>query len=120
MGLFFLILIKILLVNFLLNYLEREHQNSANFKHSKDDIVSANDILKSSFNPDDYPNSEIISDPTEVEKYNDIELNNDSDPIVIRKQNNQEIVYKQNVFIRWLQPPTPPPPAPIISNYVDI
>ena len=52
----------------------------------------------------------------ECEKYNDAELNSDSQPIVIRKENNQQVVYKQNVFIRWLQPPTPPPPAPIISK----
>jgi hypothetical protein len=38
-------------------------------------------------------------------------LNN---PQVIYKPNNQEIVYKQNIMVRWLQPPTPPPPAPII------
>jgi hypothetical protein len=35
-------------------------------------------------------------------------------PQVIYKPNNQEINYKQNIFIRWLKPPTPPPPAPII------
>ncbi len=45
------------------------------------------------------------------------EINNDLDPIVIRRKNEENIEYKQNVFIRWLQPPTPPPPAPIISMY---
>lgn len=43
-------------------------------------------------------------------------VNNDPNPIVIRKKNEENIEYKQNVFIRWLQPPTPPPPAPIISK----
>lgn len=52
---------------------------------------------------------------------NDVEnelvaLNQDPNPIIIKKQNNEEVVYKQNVYIRWLQPPTPPPPAPIISK----
>ena len=37
-----------------------------------------------------------------------------SNPQVIYKPNNQEVVYKQNIMVRWLQPPTPPPPAPII------
>jgi hypothetical protein len=37
-----------------------------------------------------------------------------TNPQVIYKPNNQEIVYKQNIMVRWLQPPTPPPPAPII------
>ena len=57
-----------------------------------------------------------MSGENRLEKYNDAELNSDSNPIVIRKENNQKVVYKQNVFIRWLQPPTPPPPAPIISK----
>ena len=37
-----------------------------------------------------------------------------ADPQVIFKPNNQEVVYKQNIMVRWLQPPTPPPPAPIV------
>lgn len=37
-----------------------------------------------------------------------------NNPQVIYKPNNQEVVYKQNIMVRWLQPPTPPPPAPII------
>ena len=41
-------------------------------------------------------------------------LGNTLPPQVIYKQNNQEINYKQNVIIRWLRPPTPPPLAPII------
>lgn len=41
-------------------------------------------------------------------------LSGDNSPQVIYKQNNQEVVYKQNIMVRWLQPPTPPPPAPII------
>ena len=35
-------------------------------------------------------------------------------PHVIYKPNNQEINYKQNVIVRWLKPPTPPPSASII------
>lgn len=35
-------------------------------------------------------------------------------PQVIYKPSNQDITYKQNIFIRWLKPPTPPPLAPII------
>jgi hypothetical protein len=41
-------------------------------------------------------------------------INQDPDPIRILKPNNQNIVYKQQVNIRYLQPPTPPPQAPII------
>ncbi|CAF0719722.1 unnamed protein product [Brachionus calyciflorus] len=41
-------------------------------------------------------------------------INQDADPIIITKPNSQNVVYKQQVNIRYLQPPTPPPPAPII------
>jgi hypothetical protein len=49
-------------------------------------------------------------------EYSNIPLNQDDDPIIIKKKNDEKIFYKQNVYIRWLQPPTPPPPAPIISK----
>jgi hypothetical protein len=41
-------------------------------------------------------------------------INQDSDPIHIVKPSSENIVYKQEVSIRYLQPPTPQPPAPII------
>ncbi|CAF2857811.1 unnamed protein product [Rotaria sp. Silwood2] len=41
-----------------------------------------------------------------------------TNPQVIYKPNNQEVVYKQNIMVRWLQPPTPPPPAPIIIREI--
>jgi hypothetical protein len=43
-----------------------------------------------------------------------LSMGNTLPPQVIYKPNNQEINYKQNVMIRWLKPPTPPPAAPII------
>jgi hypothetical protein len=41
-------------------------------------------------------------------------INQDANPIRILKPTNQNVVYKQQVNIRYLQPPTPPPQAPII------
>ncbi len=41
-------------------------------------------------------------------------LSNTLPPQIIHKPNNQEITYRQNVMVRWLKPPTPPPSAPII------
>ncbi len=41
-------------------------------------------------------------------------INQDPDPIRITKPNTQNVIYKQEVKIKYLQPPTPPPPAPII------
>ncbi|CAF1231640.1 unnamed protein product [Adineta ricciae] len=45
-------------------------------------------------------------------------FNNSLPPQVIYKPNNQEITYKQNVYVRWLKPPTPPPLAPIIVREI--
>jgi hypothetical protein len=38
----------------------------------------------------------------------------DNPPIKVVKPNNQDITYRKEIRIRYLQPPTPPPPAPII------
>ena len=36
-------------------------------------------------------------------------------PILVRKRlPNNEVTYKQHVSVRYLQPPTPPPPGPLI------
>ena len=81
--------------------------------------VSASDILKQTIDLDKYKliNVEDIKNGTlDLTKFG--ELNDDKDPIIIKKENNEQIMYKQNVFIRWLQPPTPPPPAPIIIREV--
>ncbi|CAF0892850.1 unnamed protein product [Brachionus calyciflorus] len=83
--------------------------NSQSIDDSKEkSVVSAKDIIKEALNSSEY----------KLEKFGDVPLNEDENPIVIKKENKDEIVYKQNVFIRWLQPPTPPPPAPIIIREV--
>ncbi|KAI3387481.1 hypothetical protein SNEBB_003057 [Seison nebaliae] len=46
------------------------------------------------------------------------QINYDPNPQVIKKQNNENVEYKQEVAIRYLQPPTPPPPGPIIIKEV--
>ncbi len=38
----------------------------------------------------------------------------DTPPVKVVKPNTQNVVYKKEIRIRYLQPPTPPPPAPII------
>lgn len=36
-------------------------------------------------------------------------------PVVLRKTlPNNQVTYQQNVLVRYLQPPTPPPPGPLI------
>lgn len=82
------------------------------YNRAKDnyEIVSANDILNKEYMKLTNKENEAVTE-AEME-----EINRDPNPIVIKKKNEENIEYKQNVFIRWLQPPTPPPPAPIISR----
>jgi hypothetical protein len=42
------------------------------------------------------------------------ELYNDPNPEIITKPNPNQVTYKQNVSVRYLVPPTPPPPGPLI------
>jgi hypothetical protein len=38
----------------------------------------------------------------------------DIPPVKVVKPSTQNVVYRKEIRIRYLQPPTPPPPAPII------
>ncbi|KAI3387585.1 hypothetical protein SNEBB_001036 [Seison nebaliae] len=49
---------------------------------------------------------------------NNYKINYDPNPQVINKIANDQVTYQQNVAIRYLQPPTPPPPAPIIVKEI--
>ncbi|KAI3380108.1 hypothetical protein SNEBB_004721 [Seison nebaliae] len=48
----------------------------------------------------------------------DFNINLDPNPRVIRKENFDNILYNQEVAIRYLQPPTPPPGGPILIKEV--
>ncbi len=80
-------------------------------------IVSATGVLNNDY-LDQLTKSGIslVADDEEHSKIKADKINLDPEPIVIKRKNEDNIEYKQNVFIRWLQPPTPPPPAPIISK----
>jgi hypothetical protein len=46
--------------------------------------------------------------------HNHPELYHDPNPEVIIQPNPEQVTYKQNVSVRYLVPPTPPPPGPLI------
>ncbi|CAF2506945.1 unnamed protein product [Rotaria sp. Silwood2] len=46
------------------------------------------------------------------------DLNNDPNPQMITKPNSDQITYQQNVSVRYLVPPTPPPPGPLIIREI--
>lgn len=50
---------------------------------------------------------------------NDPELFFDPNPQIITKENPEQVTYKQNVSVRYLVPPTPPPPGPLIIRGKD-
>lgn len=41
-------------------------------------------------------------------------INEDSNPEIIRKRTEQQLIYEQEIAIRYLRPPTPPPPGEIL------
>lgn len=46
--------------------------------------------------------------------FNNYQLNNDTDPLVVRKRSNKQLEYIQELTIRYLKPPTPNPPGELI------
>ncbi|CAF1362034.1 unnamed protein product [Rotaria sordida] len=46
------------------------------------------------------------------------DLHNDPNPQMITKPNPDQVTYQQNVSIRYLVPPTPPPPGPLIIREI--
>ncbi len=51
---------------------------------------------------------------------NGYKINFDPNPQIIRKHANDAVTYKQEVAVRYLRPPTPPPPGPLIIKEVSI
>ena len=49
---------------------------------------------------------------------NGYKINFDPNPQIIRKNANDAVTYKQEVAVRYLRPPTPPPPGPLIIKEV--
>ncbi|KAL7669038.1 hypothetical protein ACOME3_009709 [Neoechinorhynchus agilis] len=45
-------------------------------------------------------------------------VNYDPEPEVVRRQASGQVIYKQEVAVRYLKPPTPPPPGPLIIKEV--
>jgi hypothetical protein len=59
-----------------------------------------------------------LANPTIATNTNQYPLNQDPNPEHIRRHNNDRITYKQDVAIRYLQPPTPPPSGPVIIREI--
>ena len=49
---------------------------------------------------------------------NGYKINFDPNPQIVRKNAKDAVTYKQEVAVRYLRPPTPPPPGPLIIKEV--
>ncbi|CAF4649538.1 unnamed protein product, partial [Rotaria socialis] len=58
-------------------------------------------------------NQNVLSDYQQFIQ-NHPDVHNDPNPQVIVKPNPDQVTYQQNVSVRYLVPPTPPPPGPLI------
>jgi hypothetical protein len=47
---------------------------------------------------------------------NEYPLNQDNNPILIKKKSNKRLEYEKKVFVKYLEPPAIPPPGEIIVN----
>lgn len=45
---------------------------------------------------------------------NEYKINQDNNPEIIKKYYDKPIEYKQDILVRYLKPPTPPPPGDIV------
>lgn len=86
------------------------------------DILRANSPINLKENPEEITvngHKGILMNKTEISEWkgqvplSEYQINDDHEPEIIRKRTEQEIYYKQDMAIRYLRPPTPPPPGDI-------
>ena len=57
------------------------------------------------------------SGPVPIDRYR---LNEDPNPEIVHKVNNQPIEYSQDIQVRYLRPPTPPPPGDLVIKQENV
>lgn len=68
----------------------------------------------------------ILLNKSEIAEWNgeiplsDYQINEDPSPEIIKKRTDHEVFYKQDMAIRYLRPPTPPPPGDIYIRQENI
>ncbi|CAF1256894.1 unnamed protein product [Adineta ricciae] len=84
--------------------------------HSPDDMTQQGSSPRRTPPPPPIPRyNATSSDPTVSAEHYLHQIDSlDNPPVKVVKPNSQNVVYKKEIRIRYLQPPTPPPPAPII------
>jgi len=92
----------------------QEHQRSKSIDHDDIDDYYREQMKKTRrvrFSLDDSPT---LSSRTRSESM----INHDPNPEIIFRHNPEKLIYTQNVAIRYLKPPTPPPPGPIVIREI--
>ena len=64
-----------------------------------------------------WSNREEVSEWKSDISITDYQINEDPNPILIRKKYQNELVYEQELAVRYLKPPTPPMPGDIIIQH---
>ena len=89
--------------------------------HAIDQLVNQQYQRMGSTDTQLYPNDQLVHQQyhrmgsTDTHQY---PINQDATPEHVRRENNDRITYRQDVAIRYLQPPTPPPPGPVIVREI--
>jgi hypothetical protein len=99
----------------LTSILKKTNNNNSPAKHHVTirEHHSPNEFNRSLSSHETNNNNQIISDYQQFIR-NHPDLNNDQNPEIITRSNPDHITYQQNVSVRYLVPPTPPPPGPLI------
>jgi hypothetical protein len=69
-------------------------------------------------NEDDSLKTRTKSEPYLNQMHLNNDINYDPSPEVIYRDNPDDVVYTQKVGVRYLKPPTPPPPGPILIREI--
>ena len=70
---------------------------------------------RSLYSPYDNTEKESKNDDSE-DLYKNYPLNDDSSPKLIRKKPNQNLEYVQEIYLRYLRPPSPEPPGKFLDK----
>ena len=95
--------------------LKKPNQNSPTNRHVtiRDDRPSSQSQRSVSFRETKDDTKQILSDYEQVLREHP-DVYHDPNPQIITQANPDHLTYQQNVSVRYLVPPTPPPPGPLI------
>ncbi|CAF2667861.1 unnamed protein product [Rotaria sp. Silwood2] len=96
-----------------------QHQNEAYQSHitgiTSSPLINRKEIFRRTSSSDCIDQ---LANQTILPNLNQYPINQDPNPEYIRRPNNEHVIYRKDIAIRYLQPPTPPPPGPIVVREI--